>query len=159
MTVIAYKDGVLAADRACCNRGMMIATTTMIWRTPHGCLVGVAGSSLDASAVKAWSDGDLPSIIAPDFNFPAMRSQDTEAMVIMPNGDCMLFCGGQNGNFPVLDRHPFIATGSGMDLALGAMAAGVSAVDATLIACRIDIHCGGGVDWLDVHGNGGRIDA
>lgn len=51
--------------------------------------------------------------------------------------------------FLVLESAPW-ATGSGHDLALGAMGAGVSAMRAVQIAARWDIHTGPLVDYIDL---------
>lgn len=45
-------------------------------------------------------------------------------------------------------EEPFYAFGSGMDIAIGALAMGANAIKAVEIASRYSSHCGNGIDTL-----------
>lgn len=138
MTVVAYKDGVLAADKQSTFAGLR-RTTTKIARLPDGRLFGAAGNSSKCRALLQWFEkGDA------DAKYPDDKN---ECMVLIVNLDGSLVY-YDDGPTPILLEDPFTAIGSGRDYAMGAMDVGASAVKAVDVACKYDTGCGQGVDLL-----------
>lgn len=127
MTTIAYRDGVLAADSMCSTNGTYLASVDKIHRLDDGRIVGLCGQSGVCRMVVNWLNGGEKPVLAADDNL--------NAIIVNPDGGLAL-----------LDKHlvlipcraPFLADGSGREIALGAMAAGATAEHAVEIACRFD---------------------
>jgi hypothetical protein len=139
VTVIAYKDGILAADR---QGEMYCAKTerTKIHRIGK-LLVGASGEVQISQAIYHWLAGpmdpkDYPSIAS---------SGDATVMVIGPAGRISLY---QKGPHPMPLDNKFFALGSGGDAAMATMFLGFSAARAIEVACEVCTGCGGGVDTL-----------
>jgi len=143
MSVVAYRDGVLAADsrayggKWCASPGAKRKIHRLEDGTRIGITSGIVGMPerflawLAAGAdPKAWGEG------APDLR----------ALIIKPGGEVFLVDDGLHFSGPI--ECEFYAIGSGGDFALGAMAAGMPAREAVGIACQFDQHCGGPVTVL-----------
>lgn len=139
MTTIAYRDGVMAADSAS-TYGNNKATQVRKVRKIGRFLVGLSGSAS----------------LAEDFCVWLARKQRITAWPVQPTGDdgvWALLVDRETGRVFKMDKcgTPFrlygkwFATGSGMDAAMGAMAAGASALRAVEIACTIDAGSAGPV--------------
>lgn len=141
MTVIAYKDGILAADSAFIQCDQMWGTAEKIWRRDDGTLVGGHGSAGFCEAFRAWvmggEEGEAPR---------AEKTEDgySDGLIVRPDGTIEVHT--PDGVIPFAG--PFYAMGSGEALALGAMAAGLSAPEAAAVACEFNIYCGGPVTVL-----------
>lgn len=128
MTTFAYKDGILVADSAATCAGTYNGSTRKIFASKKGGLVAVSGDMAANAAFKKWVEekhcvGDIPSTDA-----------SYSGLWIKPDGGVFVLEFGA----AVQIEAPFVAGGSGMDLAMGAMAAGASAQDAVLIATCFD---------------------
>jgi ATP-dependent HslUV protease subunit HslV len=139
MTTLVYRAGVLAADSRSV-RGDTISPygVQKIRRLDDGTLVGMCGTLADVTRfIEAYSKsptGDLPEL------------PDSLVLVVKPNGRLHLY--EESGSFE-LEPAPFYAFGSGQAVALGALYAGASAVQAVEIAAKVD-RCTGG-DVRSVH--------
>lgn len=143
MTVIVWDGKTLAADRlAVC--GTLKREMTKIHR--HGDLIfGGAGVRTTLEAMRAWVMGGC--IIE---KFPTIpKTEDGQSCqsfwVINKNGTVVKF---EDSPYPLKYNDPVFAEGTGRDFAYGAMSMGATAVQAVEIACKHDIYCGGGVDFL-----------
>ena len=144
MTTIAYKDGVMAADSKCTDEYMAFLTRTQkIFRLANGALIGTAGDAdarelMDLLAKSTWkrlpSKGDL-----------AATKTNFAGILAFPNGKVFLVDVGTHDvgsmdsewTASILEvEERMCAVGSGQQFAIGAMAAGKSAHDAVVIACR-----------------------
>lgn len=143
MTIVAYKDGVLAADKQCCDAGMA-RTVTKIRRLKDGRLAGASGNSSMCRRMLDWIDDGADISKHPD------TKDQCNVLVVNLDGSLDLY---DEGAAAIKLEDPFAAIGCGRDYALGAMACGASAVKAVDIACRFDIHCGQGVDMLRLRQN------
>ena len=142
MTCIAYKDGVLAADRMMSIRGFAVpATKIHCIVTPEGReIVGVSGHTRDAVTFLEWLK---TGSIDPK---PTITEEDGFSAYVVKGGKLWHY----ESNMVCVEMDvPFWAWGCGGDLAMGAMAHGASAKEAVEIACRFDINCGLGVDVLE----------
>lgn len=139
MTVIAYKHGVMAADKMGYYEGP-VRKVTKIFKV-DGCLLGFAGSAVESNRLLAWAkDGMKPT------KFPVPAGSNVATMLrVTPEGTIQLFdfCG-----LPQLIEDDFIAIGCGGIIAETAMYLGRSAEQAVLITCERNPFCGLGLDVL-----------
>ena len=121
----------MAADSACTDSGMFIGTVQKLAKHPDGMLVGFAGLISAGSVFLRWIEAGMPE---------PLELQDTDfyALAVTRNGVIwkvdhrMVFC---------QLAAAYTAEGSGMKIAMGAMAAGASAKRAAEIACELDQSC------------------
>lgn len=136
MTVIAFKDGVLAADSLITADGVRVGYTTKI-RKIGPVLAAGAGTMSFVQAFLDW----LATGAEDD---PPETSGNSEGLLIY-DGRILTWNDGWD-HFVT----PFYAIGSGRYQALGAMAAGASAREAVEAACLSDCYSGGFVQALTV---------
>lgn len=150
MTTLAYRDGVLAADRDTKHNGVVAHETTKIGRRADGVLVGTCGVASMGYAFRQWvlsgEHGDRPPLFVDHEN-------DINAIVVRPSG-------GGGVVVEIYDRcgftraeGEFFALGGGFEIALGAMDHGASAAEAVRYAARRGV---GRVDAIDVLRMDGR---
>jgi len=143
MTTIAYKDGIMAADRAI-SAGGHIGSTRKVWkRKSDGALVGGAGT---VSVFQKWAEWFLAGERG---NSPGLGTDDDSSsvtLVVRPNGDVE-----QHDRYgrAVYDA-PYYAVGSGADYALGAMAFGATARQAVASATKHDHMTGHGIQYVQL---------
>ncbi len=145
MTTIAYENGVLAADSLTTSRSTPYGYATKVGRGPEGAyLYTAAGDTALAQRFRNWCKDGMPGTA------PAMQQSGREAdgYVFYPDHTFESY----ERDLPVyrLAVHvcPFghvWASGSGGELALGALFAGASARDAVCIAIKLDMHTGGDI--------------
>lgn len=140
MTVIAWDGVTLAADRQASFGEVPTGGALKIWRSvaPDGraYLCGASGLGEHCRGFRAWLDGkgDKPTF---NENFSAIVI-DERRRIWYRNAD--------TGYARV--RLKVWALGAGCDYAIGAMAAGATAVQAIKIASKFDVWCGFGVSKL-----------
>lgn len=143
MTTLAYDGKTLAADRQLTLGGTPMPLRKIFRHNDE--LIGLSGSVQESLLFLEWyrnggvSAGDKPKL-----------SDDFSALVIT-DGKIMRY---EALLMPWQIDLPFWAAGSGADYALGAMAAGKSAVEAVEIAIRFDTSSGMGIDYVDLEGGG-----
>lgn len=142
MTTIVFRDGILAADRAIFDRETYCGETLKIFRSECGAIGGLAGFMGDSATFRDWMAA--PGGIAID-QPPEFQHQDSEALVITKAGDCYWIGPGKRWAKQLAEYH---VIGSGFRIAMGALAAGVSAEQAVKIACDLDTYTRGPVDLL-----------
>jgi ATP-dependent HslUV protease subunit HslV len=132
MTTIVYRDGVMAADTRMIQRTAIIGNITKIVRRNDGALCGGAGDAAWVVAFHDWflagEQGDPPAV--PD---------SCKGLVAVKRRPVELF--EQSGAFKF--KAPYVAIGSGMEFALGAMHMGASAPAAVRTAMKFDPGTGG----------------
>lgn len=135
MTVIAYKDGMLAADSGCYVGDLVPGSFTKLYRSKAGVLIGCAGTINDWLKFLAWFDrggkGKRPR-------------GDFEAIVVYPDGKAWLY---DETIYPTRIRDKYYAIGveSGVATALGALHAGADAKSAVMAAVKHCTHAKGPV--------------
>jgi hypothetical protein len=146
MTTIAYKDGILACDSAWSDESRIIGLINKIRRFDTGVLYGAAGHSDDRAVLnllyKVTDPNDLPSY---DTLWELQNS--IHALIIFPDGRAFMVSTGEE-DVGVCPVDTPIAVGSGKWLAMGAMDAGATAIEAVEIACKRDCHSKGPVHSL-----------
>jgi ATP-dependent protease HslVU (ClpYQ) peptidase subunit len=149
VSVVAYKDGVIAADR----RGTMgntVIQSTKVGRLRDGKAAAWAGELGVAKRMLAVIEGGKVGD-----TFEPVPSTDKDAgtsfVLIAYRESCHVKVGFYENATMVWHpvEQPFFALGCGRDFALGYMAAGGSARDAVLAIASFDCYCGDGVDVLE----------
>lgn len=136
MTVIAYRDGIMAADTATFLYGTTRSPGAVkkILRLRDGSLFSGAGKRAERRALANWiengMEGERPS------------TPDTTCILVRPDRTVAVFDGDDDVEFGSVE---FYAIGSGGTAALGAMYAGATAERAAKIATLIDPFCGGDI--------------
>lgn len=143
MTVIAYDGRRLAADKQNTVHGFS-DRVTKIFRVPGG-MVGFAGHAVHIARLVEWFKAGRPADA-----WPAPTSEDKCGDALFIDGDGRIFLYSGESPIPMVSESPFAAMGSGRDYALAALYLGHSASDAVRVASALDIHCGQGVDVLEL---------
>lgn len=160
MTTIAYKDGVLASDSMVSDvhRGLYEGTTQKVFQLSGGCLYASSGD-YDDRAVRALLD----SVRSPD-QLPSPQQLwecdvNADCVLVFPDGQVFIITittdvePGDDEN-PVQAAEifqvsaPYVAVGSGRQIALGAMWAGRSAAQAIEAACEHNVWTRGPVQSM-----------
>lgn len=141
MTVIAYIDGVLAADRQSNFAGAR-ASTRKLYRTASGLILGGSGDSHQLREMHEWFENGRQKETLPSFQ----KSAETCCEILCIENRKIWFYG--NSHIPLQIHQKYWALGSGRDFALGAMACGKSAYMAVKIANLFSTGCGIGIDTM-----------
>jgi ATP-dependent protease HslVU (ClpYQ) peptidase subunit len=141
MTVIAYRDGVMAADSlVTSDNGRTREGTFMkirkLQRFNDWHVVGAAGSLSDCIKFYRWFEGSPEEL------------EGVEAVSV--NCRTGVMWGWDDGLEPLPIKAPFMAAGSGAPLALAAMYAGASAEEAVRAAMKVDNTLGGPVRIMGI---------
>ncbi|MEX0859632.1 MAG: hypothetical protein WD017_01690 [Cucumibacter sp.] len=144
MTTIAYRSGILAADRLVTSNNTRAGRYRKIVRSAAGHLAGASGELHEVDRFLKWvaagCEGD-----------PPVAKGKVNGLLIYPTGRVVEWEGLAN----LVDvRAPFYATGSGWELALGAMEMGADARRAVEVAIKFDANSGGGIDVLKLRKKG-----
>lgn len=139
MTTIAYRDGVLAADsQATCDYHGRVRK---IHRLPSGMLVGGCGDAAECHSVVEWLMGGQEG--------KAPKAPDAYLIIVDKDGGVFFSSGSPFQPFP--SELDFAAIGSGSAVAMGAMEAGASALEAVKIAAKHDGYTSGPFHTLKVN--------
>lgn len=120
MTVIAYKDGIMAADKRMLNN-YQLRTVTKV-RKIDGYLIGISGNADQAACLfckflmGSLKDGFIESW--PDFQ---LTDEYCRIIRVTPSGRIQIF---DQQPYPIIIEDEFVAIGHGRDYALGAMEMG-----------------------------------
>jgi len=151
MTTIAYKSGVIAADRRVSLDYLYTSGPTKIARKVfgQGQLIVLCSGAGNGPNMEIWKDWVLAGSQMEDR--PSSLSHEQEYVAgleirLYPGKDPQILYHGQLGYREITS--PFWAIGSGKDLAIGAMAMGATAIQAVQIAYHFDPHTDHQVDWL-----------
>ncbi len=154
MTIVAYRDGIMAGDRCWSSEGLLVSSATKVRRL-NGKLYGGAGDSDDRALVELLLPVQLPAelptraqLVALNISVSALLVFSFEAHICMRPRIFVVDAGkpDETGIYEV--QMPFIAVGSGREVAMGAMAAGADAKRAAEIACELVTSCRPPVDTL-----------
>ena len=154
MTVIAWKDGVLASDGVVNYNGVRIGEVSKIIKPLNKYkgseyLLALSGDLNAVNNFATWilndNRGALPTILS------AMDGRSAEV-----GFDCIIVAKDYPGVCFWYDiycveqriKSEIAAIGGGSEFAIGAMAAGASAEEAVKIACEHNIYCGGEIQTL-----------
>jgi ATP-dependent protease HslVU (ClpYQ) peptidase subunit len=134
MTTLVYRDGILAADTQITYGSTRIpGHATKIHKLPDGSLYGFVGSLETGELMRR-------ALLNPDpENRPDLKVDTYEGIVLTATGKMLFF--EDRGWIPL--KLPYIAMGSGMHYAFGALAMGATASEAVKVAMKLDGGSGG----------------
>lgn len=155
MTVIAYRDGMIASDSQLVTRSW---SCTMQFkkigaRNVDGkvYLYGHSGETAYSAKFFEWVnskafDSWLGDRSASHPQIEAAKSDESSVgFIFHPEGHCTRW----EGNAPCYDvTGPFFAFGTGDNAAMGALMMGATAAEAVEIACKIDVLSNGPMQYL-----------
>lgn len=133
MTTIAYRNGTMACDSRGYTGGKSpIGSKCKIERLEDGTLLG-ASSTVPGGGeqIRKWYKDGCPKDV--DYNLPDKFTM----LAVKASGEA--FYADDNLMLSGPLTADYFAIGSGLDFALGAMAAGQSAIMAVNIACELDV--------------------
>lgn len=149
MTVIVWDGQKLVGDKQATEGGILQTVTKVrkITSGKHkGWLIGAAGATAQCNMMMGWFEAG-----ADPNKFPhALQKEDGFAahmIAISPQGVVHKY---EFVPFPIIFEDTFYASGSGRDLAIGAMAMGADAVRAAEVACTYCSECGVGLDVVEL---------
>lgn len=142
MTIVAYRDGVIASDSLLLQGGeVRCGEVRKIGRAANGGVAGASGSFMECHRFLSWVEGGFSA------SFHAGDPEAFSAILVQPDGTINIV--SPDGNLCPVNA-PFKAIGCGYQVALGAMYMGASAVEAVRAAIELDPFCGGAVATLEL---------
>lgn len=136
MTVIAFRNGVMAADtQATWDETLKTGGEKKI-HGARGALIGIAGDTTSGEIFVRWFRAGRPD------KRPRIPADKFDALVAFQDGSLAVF----DNRLQQIDvSSEFFAVGSGREVALGAMEVGASASQAAAAAIKWSAGCGGKV--------------
>ena len=117
----------------------LINDNGLICSRTHPKIVQLRGGRIVGCTGDIFAQSLFISFLERGGNFPNIRSNSFEALVLNPDGDCYIY-DGSGGSSKISTPQ---AIGSGGAAALVAMSCGKSPKEAVEIACRYDCFSGG----------------
>lgn len=153
MTVIAYTKGVLAGDSCWSEESGLIANVqNKLVRFPSGAIYGGAGACDDRAMQTLLRNVAHPERLPDGNTLSSDIYAAVECLLVLPDKSVWMIAGGPEGYGVCPLQVKYTAIGAGQQLAIGAMAAGASAVDAVKIACQWNALCRTPVHKLTLKG-------
>lgn len=151
MTVVAWDESIIAVDSLGSIRG-----------TCFGVEKYATGSHFQRRFVLMHTGEHAYGLTLQDWyirnpiadKFPAPNEKQEGSRLIVANVDGVFWYEGSPLALRSIDK--YMAFGSGMDFAIGAMAHGANAIEAVAAACKHDDGCGGPIVAFNYR-TGGRI--
>lgn len=133
VTVIAYRDGILASDSQVTSGDIKVGICRKVTKTEDGWLAGAAGGISSVQQFLNWAEIRDPDIFVKlDESFTGFLI-DPEGITFIVESDLV----------PFEVKAEFHAEGHGREVAIGAMATGATAEEAVAIAIKYVDGCGG----------------
>jgi len=129
MTTIAYKDRKIASDCGITSYNHVADGFMRKFVNKNGVFALAAGNVSVVSHFLDWFKDGCKGIYH-------NKGDDADLMIITPDGKAVIFA----GTYMSLSKCDCIAIGSGAQIAIGAMYAGASALEAVKIARKVDAH-------------------
>lgn len=139
MTIIVFRDGVLAADSQITTGGIFDVAIKKIAANKAGWLGGSCGDLGAVSAFAAWIERGNKKLLE-------FEAEDKfEGILINPLG-AVLYVEKHGRKTPM--SADYYTLGSGGNVALGALAHGATAIEAVEIAIKLVTSCGGPIHHI-----------
>lgn len=158
MTIIAIRNGIMAADSMVAVSGVKRTTQKIFQR--NGMIIGFTGYVEDAHKLMGWFVGDKSG--PPDYILFKDDEVDAMLLVLYENEaiDLVRRTGfverlreSKHSSSDAYNPNFFTAIGSGAPAAMGAMIMGAGAVEAVKAACEVNEHCCGPVQSASFRGD------
>lgn len=148
MTIIAYKDGVLASDSCSFSGGIRYAALRPKVIFCAVGLVGAAGRKSDAEAYKAW----MAAGMLPDAKPELLRDKDDGLQGLWVKHDRTLWWTDERLTFVQIEAPGSIGEPEACAFVDGAMWSGASADEAVRLAIEHCVYTGGAVQVVRLDG-------
>ena len=135
MTIIVYRDGVLAADSLSTAGSVRCGTDRKIVRAHDGSLAAAAGTCGSCSEFLSWANARDCAFPTPD------NDDDFEGILVKPDGSIVFYDFKGRAFTPPTDD--YYVLGCGYEIALGALAVGATAEQAVAACIKHHALCGG----------------
>jgi ATP-dependent protease HslVU (ClpYQ) peptidase subunit len=142
MTIIAYRDGVMASDSRVTfgeSEGIYVIDSCIKLFRVRKSIVGAAGDSAPGMKWIEWYKRAGSKKSAPNLGGAHIIVATSEGLFEADDGGDLALITG-----------PYYAIGCGAKVALGAMFMGASAVQAANAACKYDPYCGGKIITMEL---------
>lgn len=157
MTVIAYRDGVMAGDSCWSDgndegySGLIETLQGKLVLLESGGLYGGAGAAEDRQLVKVLQ------LVRNATQLPTSRDLESmsggiSALVVLPDGTCWQIITGKEEGCAYQRTGPYHAIGSGAPIAVGAMWKDATAIEAVKAACEHNVYCRPPITHLKLKG-------
>lgn len=145
MTIIAYKDGILASDSQIYTDHVLGEIDKIRKFELNGkiILAGASGNTDKCTLFMNWLEKGM-AIPAPNLK-KIDEENDFSAFFISEFKVNYHFTVFENGCIPCIIKAPFYAIGCGEKLAIGAMEMGASAIQAVKVAIKYNPYCSGAI--------------
>lgn len=143
MTIIAWRDGVVAADGLATSDDVITSRKAQkIRRMSDGGVAAMMGAAVGAQEILRWIEGGELG------EQPKFEGEKSATVVVIGLDGLTVY--DEYGK-ETISEAPYRAFGAGRDLALGAMASGASAEEAVRAACEHSVYCGGEITVLKLN--------
>lgn len=141
MTVIAYRDGVMACDSLWADptTGSIDNLQTKIKRLKSGALYGGAGDVDERALVKMLHKVRAPTKLPSSDKLRNIKD-DCDGLLVFPDGKIFFVYTGASASVCPTSLE-FAAIGIGRHIAIGAMEAGLTAAGAVEATCKHNVYC------------------
>jgi ATP-dependent protease HslVU (ClpYQ) peptidase subunit len=154
VTVIAYRKGILAGDSCWSEEdGLVVNIQNKLVRLRSGAIYGGAGACDDRALLRMLQNVRTPEQLPMPRDLAADDLSELECLLVLPDRSVWIIEGGPEGGGVCPVKLPFIAIGSGKQVAMGALAANKTAEEAVRIACDWHRTCCRPVHTLDLRGD------
>lgn len=146
MTTVAVRDRIMAVDTQWWASGRRYGFGRKLGRSKDGWWAAGTGEAAVINAFIEWMKNKrLDGLQRPWAGLPETSAWDHSGMILLaPDGRTFFY----EGFAPVEMTAPFMADGSGAPVALGAMEAGATAIQALMIAGKHDPATGGNIEYV-----------
>jgi ATP-dependent HslUV protease subunit HslV len=144
MTVIVFRDGVMASDSGAFSGCDVFPWARKVAKGPDGALWGFAGSAAIGSAFLAWVDSGYQGSM-PDLGAGGDTDHESEVLVARPDGQLSILT--KHGP-EIFHEAPYLALGGADTVALGALFAGADAETAVRAAIEHSTRAAGKVQAI-----------
>jgi hypothetical protein len=134
MTVVAYRNGILASDTLISYETLKVGHIKKIIKTKDGCLAGACGDCEYLAKFLEWADTDRQ-------NSPPKYVKDADGILVLPNGEIRYYIGT---SYSII-INDYFALGCGAAPALGAFFMKATAEEAVRAAIEHNTACAGDV--------------
>ena len=150
MTTIAWDGKTLATDGRATNNDVVENDSTKKLFKIKGGIHGyvscaICGNYVDALKIIKWIKSGMTD------DFPEIDKETSAAVICIKKNNTLDIYRSANKGFP-LPHKGIYTDGSGWEIAMGAMDAGATAIEAVKIACRRDVHSGGKIQSYTFEG-------
>jgi hypothetical protein len=139
MTVIVYRDGIMAGDTAEWASGCIVSHAHKVQKTKDGWIFGCSGINAEIVKFEKWMHAGRIA--------PALKLKEIDALVLAPDGKVYKF---EDADVVDYSNVKFYVIGACCDFARGALHAGASAEETVKLCIENLAYAGGKCEVLSL---------